>query len=401
MVNIIVVGSGAGGGSIARELAKNGVNVTIIDKGPIIRSRNAFKCYETFQTDLEIIQTSCLGGTTMVTMGNAVRTSQDTFKTMGVDLEDEFIEVEQELNVKPLPDSHFGSGTQKLMESATSLGFNVEKMPKFIDPDICKPCGKCAFGCRKEAKWTSMKYLDEATKLGANIVEKTPITDLIIEEKKITGVKSYDKEFKADIVILCTGAINTPRILIKSGIKAGNHLFTDTFVTIGGVLKKIKFNKEVPMNALIKLDDIIISPHFSEILVEKLNDFKARKKDILGIMVKIKDESSGIVTADSVIKYNTPNDVELLSRGSAIAGSILIEAGVDPLTLVSTPPRGAHPGGTAAMGEVVNENLETEIRGLFVVDASVFPEAPGAPPVLTIIALAKRLAKYLLNDRID
>ena len=47
MVNIIVVGSGAGGGSIARELAKNGVNVTIIDKGPIIRSRNAFKCYET------------------------------------------------------------------------------------------------------------------------------------------------------------------------------------------------------------------------------------------------------------------------------------------------------------------------------------------------------------------
>lgn len=400
MVNVIIVGSGAGGGSIARELSRTGINVTIIDKGPIIKPKDAFEYYETAQIDLEIMQTTCLGGTTMVTMGNAVRSSQDMFKKMGVDLEDEFIEAEHELKVEPLPDSHFGLGTKKLMESALSLGFSVERMPKFIDPDFCKPCGKCAFGCKRNAKWTSMKYLDEAIKFGANIIEKTPVTELIIDEQKIVGVKSYNREFKADLVILCTGALTTPRILIKSNIKAGNHLFVDTFVTIGGVMKKIKFEKEVPMNALIKLDDIILSPHYSEILVEKLKKFRARKKDILGIMVKIKDESSGMVTEDSMVKYTTSKDVELLSRGSAIAGSILVNAGVDATTLVSTPPRGAHPGGTAALGEVVDENLETEIQGLFVVDSSVFPEAPGVPPVLTIIALAKRLAKYLLKERI-
>jgi len=72
MVNVIVVRSGAGGGIIARELAKNSVNVTIIDKVPIIMSRNSFKCYETIHTDLEVMQTSCLGGNTMVTMGNAM-----------------------------------------------------------------------------------------------------------------------------------------------------------------------------------------------------------------------------------------------------------------------------------------------------------------------------------------
>ncbi len=400
MLNVIVVGSGAGGGSIARELAKNGFNVTIIDKGPIIRSRNSFKCYETIQTDLEVMQTSCLGGTTMVTMGNAVRTSEDIFKKMGVDLKEEFMEVEYELEVSPLPDSHFGSGTIKLMESASSLGFNIERMPKFINPNICKPCGKCAFGCRRDAKWTSMRYLDEAIKLGANIIEKTLVTELIIDKTNVVGVKSYNREFKADLVILCAGALATPRILIKSGINAGEHLFVDTFVTIGGIFKKIKFNKEVPMNALINLDDIILSPHFSEILVEKLKNFRVQKKDILGIMVKIKDESSGLVTEDTVVKYNTSNDVELLSKGSAIAGSILMNTGVDSTSLVSTPPRGAHPGGTAALGEVVDENLETIINGLFIVDASVFPEAPGAPPVLTIIALTKRLAKYLLNERI-
>ncbi len=400
MLNVIVVGSGAGGSSIARELARNGVNVTIIDRGRIIRSRNAFKCYETIQTNLEVMQTICLGGTTMVTLGNAVRTSEDAFKTMGIDLKEEFMEVEHDLKVSTLPDSHFGSGTIKLMESASSLGFSMERMPKFIDPNICKPCGECAFGCQRDAKWTSMKYLDEAIKLGAKVIEKTPITELIIQNQKVVGVKSYNQEFKADLVILCAGALNTPRILIKSGINAGEKLFVDTFVTIGGVMKKIKFNKEVPMNALIKLDDIILSPHFSKILVEKLKNFRVQKKDILGIMVKIKDESSGIVTENSVVKNNTSKDVELLSKGSAIAGSILMNAGVDSTSLVSTPPRGAHPGGTAALGNVVDENLETSISGLFVVDASVFPEAPGVPPVLTIIALAKRLAKYLLNERI-
>ncbi len=85
----------------------------------------------------------------------------------------------------------------------------------------------------------------------------------------------------------------------------------------------------------------------------------------------------------------------LLAEGSALAGSILTEAGVDPNTLKSTHARGAHPGGTAAVGSVVDKNLETEISGLFVADASVLPEAPGAPPVLTIVALAKRLGKYL------
>ena len=117
----------------------------------------------------------------------------------------------------------------------------------------------------------------------------------------------------------------------------------------------------------------------------------------MGLMVKIKDDNTGKVTGNSVIKYNTLNDVELLSKGSAIAGSILTRAGVDAHTLVSTPPRGAHPGGTAALGDVVDKNLETDIAGLFVADASVFPESPGAPPVLTIIALAKRLAKHIIQ----
>jgi len=56
---------------------------------------------------------------------------------------------------------------------------------------------------------------------------------------------------------------------------------------------------------------------------------------------------------------------------------------------------GGHPGGTAAIGEIVDKDLQTEVNNLFACDASVLPTAPGLPPILTIVALAKRLAKQL------
>ncbi len=397
MVKVIVVGSGAGGGTVARELSRSDMEVTIIDKGPVINSKDAAECYEIFNSNVEIMGTACFGGTTMVTMGNAVRTCEEDFKKLGINLDEEFRELEGELSVKTLPDSHLGTGTRKLMEASRNMGFNPQKMPKFIDPRLCKPCGECAFGCDRNAKWTSAKYLDEAIASGVEIIDQTPVSEVKYKDGKVTGVKCGEREFKADIVVLSAGAISTPRILNKSGVKAGDNLFTDTFVTVGGVLKGINFAEEVQMNALIQVDDIILSPHYSTILLDKLKPFDARKEDILGMMVKIKDEPSGMVTEDSVIKYNTLRDVELLSQGSAMAGSILKEAGVDARTLVSTHPRGAHPGGTAAIDDVVDRNLETEIHGLYVADASVFPVVPGAPPVLTIIALAKRLAKHIIN----
>jgi len=394
-MNVIVVGSGAAGGTVARELAKNKISVTIIEKGPAINVKNAYKHYDIQNVGTEISSTVCLGGTTLVTLGNAVKDCSDDFIDFGIDLNPEFEEIERELSVSHLPDSHFGDGTRRIMESAEFIGFEVEKMPKFIDPSSCKPCGKCALGCPQDAKWTSMAFIEEAEKYGARIIENTTVTDIIVSDGKVSGVKSFDKIFEADIVILAAGAIETPRLLQKIGINAGNKLFVDTFVTVGGVLENIKFNNELQMNAIIKFDNFIIGPHFTDVLVNDLQIHKARKKDVLGLMVMIKDEPSGKVTPDEVIKFNTANDLALLTEGSAIATSILVEAGVNPKTIVSTHARGAHIGGTASIGDFVDKNLQTEFEGLYVADASVFPNAPGAPPVLTIIALAKRLANHL------
>jgi choline dehydrogenase-like flavoprotein len=214
----------------------------------------------------------------------------------------------------------------------------------------------------------------------------------------VKGVKSKGEVFSSDLVVLSAGALETPRLLKKAGIPVTNqNLFVDTFITVGGIVKGIKFNKEVPMNALIRFEDFVLYPHFSKHLAERMEErgLKVSQEDILGIMVKIKDEAVGEV--DEEIKKSVTNrDAALISEGASIAGSILEEAGVDPSTFVSTLLRGAHPGGTAKIGASVDKNLATEVSGLYVADASVLPAVPGAPPILTIVALAKYVSKIIV-----
>ena len=68
---------------------------------------------------------------------------------------------------------------------------------------------------------------------------------------------------------------------------------------------------------------------------------------------------------------------------------------VPATTIFVTPQRGTHPSGTVRLGTMLDANLQTEMPGLYVCDASVFPEALDRPTVLTIIGLGKRLARQL------
>lgn len=398
MEKVLVVGSGAGGATVAKDLAKKGLDVTIIEKGSWATAEKAYQCYENMDVGVELVKTSCVGGTTLVTAGNAVRTCQKEFKNKGINIDDELLEVEHELNVDTLPDSHMGEGTRKIVNASLNLGLRMEKMPKFIDPLKCIPCGKCVLGCPRNAKWSTLNFLEEAENLGAKIISNTSVEKIITKNGVVQGVKTKQREYHSDIVVLSAGAIETPRILIRSGCDAGKQLFVDTFITVGGILKGIKFNKEVSTNSVWKGKDFILTPHYTSTTAQMLKTTGYGAKDILGIMVMIKDDKSGRVTEKGVVKENTAHDIGLLTEGSSIAGAILTAAGVDTSTMVSTPAKGAHPGGTAAIGEIVDTNLETEINGLYVADASVFPSAPGSPPVLTIIALAKRLVKYLSEN---
>jgi choline dehydrogenase-like flavoprotein len=154
------------------------------------------------------------------------------------------------------------------------------------------------------------------------------------------------------------------------------------------------------MVGLVKGKNFVLSPHFSSFIKGNIDNPNVEDKDIFSIMVKTPDESKGYVSSDGFVqKTNTIEDIRYLAEGVATAGFILEKMGVDPNTIGSTVYRGAHPGGTVKIGKAVDSNLESEIHNLFVCDASVLPVSPGKPPILTILALAKRLADYLLKNK--
>jgi choline dehydrogenase-like flavoprotein len=116
----------------------------------------------------------------------------------------------------------------------------------------------------------------------------------------------------------------------------------------------------------------------------------------LGVMIKLRDEISGSISPSGRIsKGLTRDDAIRLDRAEQVARRILLAAGCHENTLVRTPMRGTHPCATARIGDVVDADLQTAVPGLHVCDASVFPEALGRPTVLTILALARRLARRI------
>lgn len=407
----IIIGSGAGGGVIAKELASSNIPVTIIEKGPYIESSESYKYYDKSPEDMDLLQTTCVGGSTIVSMGNAVRSLEDYLKSnYEIDISNEYDELEEELNIHEMDEEHIGKGTQLFIDSAEELGLEAHKMPKFINDEECQICGKCAFGCPTDAKWSTKDYIDIACKHGAKLLTNTEAIEIIKENNKAIGVKllktikENDKEIqkeeiiKDDLIILSAGAVSTATILQNTGIDAGNSFFIDGFVSMGGVLKDINFNTEVQMNAFVKGKHFILAPHFSSFISKQEGNKDIKDEDILSIMIKVPDEGIGIVKNGKIKKFNSIQDIQYLSEGCGVAGAILAKAGVDQNTITSTVYRAAHPGGTAAIGEVVNTNLKTEIDGLYVCDGSVIPIAPGAPPILLILALSKRLSKHLIKN---
>ena len=399
----VIIGTGAGGAIIARELAKNNLPVTILEKGPYIKSKDAFNYYDKYNETVDLLTTTCIGGATIVSMSNMVRALDEELLDYGVDLSEAYRYVEELVGVHQLDDSHIGKGTQAFLDAGEELGLNTMKMPKAIREEDCIQCGKCAFGCPADAKWSGKDFVDEAVEAGATLITEAAVTEILAENDAACGVKyikdNQEQIIKADKVILSAGAIGSTFILRNTGIsEAGRELFFDPFVSVGGYLKDVNFNTEVQMAGLVIGENFVLSPHFSSFIRANIPDDNVTDNDILSIMVKTPDEAKGYIDDDGeVVKINTIQDIRYLAEGTATAGFILEKAGVDPNTIGSTVYRGAHPGGTAAIGKIVDSNLETEIENLYVCDASVLPISPGKPPILTILALAKRLADHLKN----
>ncbi len=433
--DVIVIGTGAGGSTVAKDLALNEKKVLILEKGrrqndgSYVKHMKTKKIYlknnlsnedkinyEFLTLPLELTNIEEIGGTTTSSIGNACfscsgcysNSIMQQFEDKNLDIFEELLEASGELNVKYFPKKLWGHSTQLIAKAGQELGYIVEPMPKFINFEKCKLCGKCVNGCLFGAKWDGTQFINEALEYGAELIEDINVFEILHENNNVVGVVGINsnnekKIFKSKIVILSAGALNTPIILKNSGIEnVGNQIFFDIFTTIGGYLKDANLKNELMMGVKAEFGPYFLSPHYSMQLLPLMNKkaIEATEKDVIGLMLKFADTCIGTIDKDGNIEKTLSKvDVDLIKEGYEKAINILLEMGVPKESIVETSLKGAHPGGTAAIGEVVDNNFETEIKGLYVCDASVIPEAPGRPPILTIVAIAKKVAK-IVNQNI-
>jgi len=407
----VVVGSGAGGATVAKELSRMGKNILVVEAGEdkvplplsIAMSKEGIDIYEVFGA----------GGATVLCNGNGIRALEQDLAELGIDLEKEYSELEDELNIAPISESLLSeNGSLKLLDILHASGIRMERMPKFVDPTKCVGCGMCSAGCPHGAKWSAREFLSDALAHGAEIVYNTRAEKVLIENNRAVGIEVIGPAGKArivaDVVILGAGGLKTPVILQNSGIdKAGRKLFIDLCEIWQGVTPEIDISNKPPMQLVYT--EMAQSRRISLATVysknkEKLQYYCGDKADLflngnwIGVLVKIGDESVGRVFPDGTVsKGVTAKDRQMFDEGAVVAREILRKAGAKDDSIIRLDRiYGGHNGATAAIGDIVDTNLQTEVSNLFVCDGSVLPFAPGVPPILTIMALARRLARHLV-----
>ncbi len=422
----VVVGSGPGGATVARELARRGQDVLVLERGAQHRPLGSYATlyrmvdrHDALTPHAVSIEGNAfgsfltVGGCSIAFCGTAVPPHPMLKERYGIDLEPYVAEATSELEVAPLPERLIGEGAKRIQRAARAEGLDWRPFPKFIDPDKCDLSMECYAGCRTGAKWSARDYIEEATGNGGRLRTHMRVDEVLTDGTRATGVRGTGQsgpfEVEAETVVLAANGLGTALILQASGFPtAGQGVFVDPLITTYGSYPGPGSTRDIPMSCgtfdlleegIFMCDAWDPWPFlFIGMLTagrEHLSGNMGRMRRYphsLGVMTKIKDRLNGSVMPDGrVSKPIEGEETRLFARGAEIATRILTRAGCDPSTIFSTPPMGSNPSGTVRIGNLVDTDLRTEVAGLYVCDTSVLPEPDGIPPVLTVIALGKRL----------
>jgi choline dehydrogenase-like flavoprotein len=426
----IVVGSGPGGAATAYELTKRGKKVLLFEKGSDHRDKFYYGTYLGpllfcdrasllfTKEGLNIVRPQMLGGATSMYCGCAAHPPDWLRKSYGANLGPYVDQTIEELGIRALPEALRGKASTRIAEAAGSLGYEWQPVLKFMNPARSKrfQCGaNCMIGCACGAKWNAAEYVDAAEEQGLSLFTQADVGKVLFEGDHVRGVAGtiQGRPFSATAptVVLAAGGIGTPRLLQRSGLKdAGRGMTMDITIMVYGFGREKGIGKEPPMTWYWEnaedgymlstlMDPWLLFPLIMALKGIQYPFYWPWWNRALGVMIKLKDDISGGVFPDgSISKPFSAGESERTNRAIELSKKILVQAGASPSHLFVTPQRGTHPSGTVRLGTLLDGDLQTEKRGLYVCDASVFPEALCRPTVLTIIGFAKRLVAHLLGE---
>ena len=259
--DVVVVGSGAGGGVVAGELALAGKAVVVLEKGGYYNEADfnqlELDMFSRLYLDrgaaaskdqsLTVLAGSCLGGGTVINYTTSFRTPDrvrdewargfglpifaDAEYDRSMDAVSARIGVNREHNQPSCRDEIMARGLGR-------LGYHVDAMPRnVVGCTQDEVCGFCGFGCQGGHKRSTLKtHIQDAYDHGARIVVRANADWVLIEGGRAVGVaatvqaddgRSYRLAVRAKAVVVACGTIHTPALLLRSGLRnpnIGRHL---------------------------------------------------------------------------------------------------------------------------------------------------------------------------------
>lgn len=241
---VVVVGSGAGGGLIAAELAGRGHDVLLLEAGGFhpAEDRIRFELAARRQlwwpyretvpaTDADepvaLLAGRCVGGTTVINTKVAMRAApfdlERCGRATGATLDPWYDQVEARLGVRVRAD--WTPSTHQVGKGFAALGASWEPVRSYTD-HTCNRCGACTTGCPTGAgRDTLNTFLAPALSRGElRLRTHRTVTSLKLATSgrpRVTGVRyehpdGTEGEVDAPVVVLAAGSLNTPQILLRS-----------------------------------------------------------------------------------------------------------------------------------------------------------------------------------------
>jgi choline dehydrogenase-like flavoprotein len=418
----IVVGTGAGGATVAKELQGEfevvmleagrefrpfTMNLSFLDKlrktGLFLDEREIPFLFPTMRIrkagdNMVLVNGRGTGGTTTIATGNAMRMDGD-LRAIGIDLDEEFAEISREIPISTEHQKRWHPITRRLYEICQRMGLEPRPTPKMGDYSRCIRCGRCILGCSQGAKWDTRQFVRKAVENGAQLITDCTVEKVVVSDGLAVGVeakKGWSRElYPADLVILAAGGLGTPVILQNSGVECERRLFVDPVLCVAAPSNRSMYHLEVAMPFVVQRDHYIVSPYFDYLSFFFHRDWRHPIGDMVGLMIKLADTPRGSISKRTLEKELTDADKSRLKQGVEVCRDILREYGAPDEEIFLGTVNAGHPGGMLplAAGEAASLHHRSLPDNLFVADATLLPDSLGNPPILTIIALAKRISK--------
>ena len=493
--DVCIIGSGAGGSVLAAGLAEEGIDVVMLEAGPHYTKKEFVELDErwalsslyqdcggraTADQAITVLQGRSVGGSTTVNWTTCFRTPErilkhwaDVHGVEGYDLESlrpHFEAVEERLNIQAWPKVNANENNRKLLEGCEKLGWEVKNLRRNIKG--CADSGFCGLGCPVDAKQAmGITYIPDAIKHGMRLYSDVEATRLVVKGDQITLVeaKALDRatnrasgatlEVKAKLTVLSGGAINSPALLIRSGLgdegPVGKRTFLHPVVTMAARYaeevegfygapqsigshqfvdrgpEKIGFFLEVP-----PLQPVLASGGVSAMGIDQVKFMK--ELPFLGVLIALQvdgllpGEEGGTVSLrekgriqldypiSDAMKDSFRVSHRAMARIALAAGAKEVSSTHHPIITLKNKKHlnrlndasygalkhaifSAHQMGGCTMGadpktSVVNSELRHHrLANLFIVDGSVLPTALGVNPSETIYAIARRARKRVAS----